>query len=50
MKLIGNHPKAFGIVFVGAYAFVRMDIVKDAPLAQIYSAEELVQLDNAESP
>jgi hypothetical protein len=50
MKTIGNHQKESGIVFVGAYVFARMDIAQDVPLAQIYSAEEYKQLDNAELP
>jgi hypothetical protein len=50
MKMILNLPRAFGIVFVGAYVFVPTDIVRDAPLAQIYSAEEYKQLDNVGSP
>jgi hypothetical protein len=49
MKTIGNHQKESGTEYAGAYVFVRMDIVRDVRLAQIYGVEESKQLDNAES-
>ena len=49
MKMISNHPKESFTEYAGVYVFVPMDIVKVAPLAQTYSADEFEQLDNAVS-